>query len=184
MPTHPALLRWLTDSRLAEIWDPQTEQWTLINQQHQVPRTYHSTAVLLQDGRIFHGGGGLCDCEADHRNAEVFSPPYLFNANGSPAARPAIALNKATVPLGFTITVTSSQNLAMISAIRYGSVTHSTNTDQRRVELCGPNIRPCGGSPVEVRLPGNSGVMIRGNWMIFGINNAGVPSIAKNILVT
>lgn len=24
------------------------------------PRTYHSVAVLMSDGRIFSGGGGLC----------------------------------------------------------------------------------------------------------------------------
>src|SRR5690606_5602859 len=53
-----------------------------------VPRTYHSAAILLNDGRVFMGGGGLCGtCEGspelNHLDAEIFSPPYLFNPDGS-----------------------------------------------------------------------------------------------------
>ena len=139
----------------------------------------------MRDGRILHGGGGLCGtCDVNHLNAEIFSPPYLFNNNGSPATRPVISLNTGSVAAGKTIVVTSNQALSMISMIRYSSVTHSTNTDQRRIELCGANIRPCTASPAEVRLPANTGVIIRGHWMVFGVNNAGVPSVAANVLVT
>ena len=171
----------------AEIWDPATEEWTLINAQHSVPRTYHSTAVLLKDGRVFHGGGGLCsrpcDQDTNHLDTQIFSPPYLFNANGTPATRPTISVNRFTVQAGKTIIVTSNQALSMISMIRFGAATHSTNLDQRRIELCGPNIRDCTASPAEVRLPANTGVVIRGHWMVFGINNAGVPSEAANVFV-
>ena len=41
-----------------EMWDPSTGQWTLLAPAPE-PRNYHSTAVLLPDGRIFSGGGGL-----------------------------------------------------------------------------------------------------------------------------
>ena len=173
----------------AEIWDPDTERWTLVQARHAVPRTYHSTAVLLQDGRILHGGGGLCGdtssgrCDANHLDAKIFSPPYLFNSDGTMAPRPTISLNTRVIDLGKLLTVTSSEALSMISMIRYSSATHSTNTDQRRIELCGPNIRPCTASPADVRLPANAGVLIRGHWMVYGINSAGVPSVGANILV-
>src|SRR5258707_10690991 len=53
-----------------------------------VDRCYHSTAVLLPDGRVFSGGGGeyapVVGVDPGnppintHANAQLFSPPYLF----------------------------------------------------------------------------------------------------------
>ena len=42
-----------------EMFNPDTETWTPMARQA-TPRTYHSTALLLPDGRVFSGGGGLC----------------------------------------------------------------------------------------------------------------------------
>ena len=45
------------DSTLVpEIWDPETGVFTKV-QSHKVYRNYHSTAVLLKDGRIMSAGG-------------------------------------------------------------------------------------------------------------------------------
>ena len=62
----------------AEIWNPDTETWTTV-----APlangRLYHSTALLLPDGRVLMAGGGALPGRAtDQRNAEIYSPPYLF----------------------------------------------------------------------------------------------------------
>jgi hypothetical protein len=67
-----------------EIWNPTTQQFSLLNPM-QTPRTYHSTAILLPDGRVFVGGGGQCGagCPENHLNAEILTPPYLKNADGS-----------------------------------------------------------------------------------------------------
>ena len=47
----------LFDSTLVpEIWDPKTGVFTKV-QSHKVYRNYHSTAVLLKDGRIMSAGG-------------------------------------------------------------------------------------------------------------------------------
>lgn len=64
----------------------------------------------------------------------------------------------------------------MVSMIRMGGQTHSTNTDQRRLELCGPSTTACTGNFSFVTIPGQ-GIAIPGLWMVFGINQAGVPSI-------
>ena len=45
------------DSTLVpEIWDPKTGQFTKVKS-HRAFRNYHSTAVLLKDGRIMSAGG-------------------------------------------------------------------------------------------------------------------------------
>ena len=59
-----------------EIWNPTTEAWTTVASMGEA-RMYHSSAVLLPDGRVVVGGG-----EASGRlRAQVYSPPYLFNGS-------------------------------------------------------------------------------------------------------
>lgn len=41
-----------------EIFNPATKTWTTLAPEA-VPRTYHSVSLLLPDGRVFSGGGGL-----------------------------------------------------------------------------------------------------------------------------
>ena len=43
----------------AELWNPVTETFTVLAKAS-VPRNYHSIALLLPDGTVFNGGGGLC----------------------------------------------------------------------------------------------------------------------------
>ncbi|MDT0622972.1 kelch repeat-containing protein, partial [Croceitalea vernalis] len=54
------------------------------------PRTYHSVAILLTDGTVFSGGGGLSLDAFNHFNGEIFYPPYLFETDGSFKERPYI----------------------------------------------------------------------------------------------
>ena len=77
----------------AEQWNPATGQWRTLAAM-QITRQYHSTALLLPDGRVLSSGGGICGtCDQVGylaKNAEIFSPPYLFQADGTLAPRPAI----------------------------------------------------------------------------------------------
>ena len=41
-------------------------------------RVYHSTTMLLPDGRVLHAGGGDGPNLPRELNAEIFTPPYLF----------------------------------------------------------------------------------------------------------
>lgn len=93
----------------AELWNHESEQWQLLDTPMQVARTYHSSSVLVPDGRIYIGGGGLCftcfpgqsgkicDCLNNHLDAEMYSPPYLFNQDGSPAVRPTVSIDQTSV---------------------------------------------------------------------------------------
>jgi hypothetical protein len=81
----------------AERWDPATGQWTTLAAQ-QVTRQYHSTALLLPDGRVLSSGGGICGtCDQVGylaKNAEIFTPPYLFKKE-APASSPRVPRSRA-----------------------------------------------------------------------------------------
>lgn len=170
----------------AEIWDPKTEEFRLLSVTHQIPRSYHSTVLLLHDGRVWTGGGGLCgDCEVNHLDAELYSPPYLFNDDDTPAERPEITVSAAKAGYGAAVEVTSTHELGMVSFIRFGTATHSTNTDARRLELCGPDTVACAtlwnGAAYALTMPESPGVAPPGYWMLFGVNTVGVPSVAETV---
>src|SRR5437764_13448875 len=69
----------------AELWSPTTETWTTLAS-NAVIRMYHSTSLLLPDGRVLHTGSGDGARAADERNYELYSPPYLFRG-----ARPTLS---------------------------------------------------------------------------------------------
>lgn len=59
-----------------EIWDPTIEEWSQWTElaDEVTPRTYHSIGVLLQDGTVLSGGGGLCGVVCvDGINQEVLT---------------------------------------------------------------------------------------------------------------
>ena len=147
------------------------------------PRNYHSTGLLMLDGRVFTGGGGLCGtCTTNHLNANIYSPPYLFNADGTAATKPVITASPTTAAPGTLITITSDSVLTSASFIRYGSATHTVNTDQRRIGL--PLTPGYNSNTYTVVLPSDPGVTLLGYWMLFGMNSQGTPSVASTILVT
>ncbi len=113
----------------AEIFNPLTNSFRTVASM-QVPRTYHSAGILLNDGRVFMGGGGLCgNCgDLNHFDAEIYSPPYLFNTNGSLAVRPTIQAPE-TADYNSEITVVGSSTITEFSLVRFSSATHSTNNE-------------------------------------------------------
>lgn len=167
---------------IPELWDPATEQWTNLAM-HSKPRNYHSVALLLPDGRVFAGGGGLCGgCSTNHPNAEIFTPPYLFDANGGLAARPVI--NSAASEIGynwtFTVYMDDDMPIEKFNLIRLSSATHSTNTDQRFLSL---PFTSEGGNSYSLQAPENANIAPPGYYMLFALNNQGVPSVAKIIQI-
>ncbi|MEL6253468.1 MAG: PKD domain-containing protein [Bacteroidota bacterium] len=168
------------DSKLIpELWDPQTETWRGLAPM-QTPRNYHSIALLMMDGRVFAGGGGLCNtCTVNHPDAEIFSPPYLFNANGSLATRPVISGNSDKMLTESQEIITTNSAVTYFSLIRYSSVTHSTNNEQRRIKLATTSL---GNNRYQIQLPDHN-VAIPGQYMLFAINPNGTPSVAKLVQV-
>ena len=165
-----------------EIYDPATNTFKKMAP-NSIPRVYHSVALLLLDGTVFSGGGGLCgSCSTNHFDAQIFSPPYLFNSDGSSAVRPVInTVSTASAKVGTKFTVTTNVAVTRFSLIRYGSATHALNTDQRRIPLRPTATR---GTTYTLTVPNDAGIAIPGYWMVFALNAAGVPSVAKSIKIT
>jgi galactose oxidase len=165
-----------------ELWDPVSQTFTILPA-HDVPRTYHSVALLILDGRVFTGGGGVCgSCATNHPNAQIYSPSYLFNTDGTAAVRPIISsISSTTVAAGKTISITMNTAATTFSIIRFGSATHTVNTDQRRISLIPITTS---GLTYTFTIPSDSGVALPGYWMLFAMNSAGVPSVAKAIRIT
>jgi hypothetical protein len=170
-----------TSILIPEIWDPVTEVFRQLAPM-QTPRNYHSTAILLPDGRVFVGGGGQCGtgCSANHLNAEILTPPYLLNSDGSAATRPTIASAPSSATRGSTISVTTGSPVMSFVMMRLSSVTHTVNNDQRRVPLA---IQSTSGSTYTLAIPADAGVALPGYYMLFALSAQGVPSTAATFQV-
>ena len=92
------------------------------------PRMYHSTALLLPDGRVLSAGQSSGKYE---NTGEIFSPPYRFKG-----ARPVITDAPATLSYraAFAVTSPEAASIARLVLIKPGAVTHSCNFDQRYVQ--------------------------------------------------
>lgn len=163
-----------------ELWNPATKTWTQLAAMA-TPRTYHSSAILLNDGRIFVGGGGLCNtCTTNHPDAEIYSPPYLFDEGSSTlATRPVITSAPTTATYDGYINVITDTDISSMSLVRASSATHSVNNEQRRVPLSFDVNAPRNYS---VKMPSRN-LAPPGNYMLFAMNAAGTPSISKVVRV-
>jgi galactose oxidase len=165
-----------------EIWNPTTQTFSLLNPM-QTPRTYHSTAILLPDGRVFVGGGGQCGtgCPQNHLTAEILTPPYLLTSTGAPATRPVIVAASPTAALGGTIAVTTQGPVTSFVLMRLSSVTHTVSNDQRRIPLTiSATNTP---ESYTLAIPSDPGVVLPGYYMLFALNASGVPSVSTTVQI-
>ncbi|CAI7604989.1 unnamed protein product [Penicillium glandicola] len=155
-----------------ELYDPKTNMFNE-QQPNSIIRVYHSISLLLTDGRIFNGGSGLgVSAPTNHFDAQIYTPDYLLNDDGSPATRPTItSVATNTLRAGEKISISADIKVKNASLIRYGTTTHTVNTDQRRIVL--DSWTPSGGS-YEATLPADTGALLPGPWMLFILNDDGV----------
>ncbi|WP_121970734.1 kelch repeat-containing protein [Leptolyngbya sp. BC1307] len=111
----------------AEIYDPQTNQWTAMGAMH-VPRLYQAAAILLPSGEIMTSGTdkfyNIAPFDHAENRVEVFKPPYLFKGK-----RPAIASVTNQVRHGdlFSVFTPDVDSIASACFIALGASTHSFN---------------------------------------------------------
>jgi len=164
-----------------QIWDPNTGHWTA-GASATKPRLYHSTAVLLPDATVLTGGGGAPG-PVINLNAEIYYPPYLYAADGTPALRPTLSsTDLPTYDPGATLTATVGplDTIARLTLVRSGSATHSNDSDARFIELSFTQT----GQTLVTTLPIDTTILVPGYYMLFAINTAGVPSVAQVFPIT
>lgn len=132
------------------------------------PRLYHSTAVLLPDGRVFSAGSD------GSTTADFYSPPYLFKG-----PRPTISNAPLSVIYGqgFSIDTPDTASITRVTMIRLSSVTHAFNPGQAFSQL---NYLAETGRLL-VAAPGEAYAAPPGYYMLFILNTVGVPSMARMI---
>ncbi len=111
--------------RPAEIYDPESDTWSTMSRLR-VPRGYHSTAVLLPDGRVLVAGTGN-GAATDQYNAQIFSPPYLFKG-------PRPQIESAPQSIGYDespVATPDAPDVRDVRLIRLGSTTHSFDMNTR-----------------------------------------------------
>jgi Galactose oxidase-like, Early set domain/Kelch motif len=152
-----------------EIYHPISGTWSSVAP-HQVPRPYHSTALLLPDGRV-------CLAGADFQpSGEMYSPAYLFRG-----PRPTIlsAPNAVALAATFGLDFTSSTGNNTVALIRYSSVTHSVNMGQRYVSIA----EGVTAGNVNLSAPASGNLAPLGYYMLFVVDDGGVPSVSARVRV-
>lgn len=153
------------------IFDPATNTFKAGMATDPVPRGYHSTAFLLPDGRVMTTGNNPGDGSFDQR-VSIYSPPYLYQG-----ARPVVtAVQNQNWGYGTAQRVTVDSAVVKASLIRPAAVTHSSDPNQRYVDL--PMTVGAGGA-IDLNLTTNPNIAPPGWYMLFVTNAAGVPSVAK-----
>jgi hypothetical protein len=160
----------------AEMFDPVSDTWTVMPAAT-VPRCYHSSAILTQDGRVWTGGTTFYGPYRPELRTEIFSPSYVF------ATRPTILSSPIiTGGYGGTITIPTpdATSITKVSLLRTGSVTHMFNAGQRLVWL---QIQSTSVDSVTVAAPINSNIAPPGYYLIHILDVTGTPSIGQFIKI-
>lgn len=177
--------------RTPELYDPRSGTWTELAPTAR-DRVYHSSAVLLADGRVLIGGhaphpahyfryGNETTRANNFRDAtfEIYEPPYLFRGS-----RPRIKRVKA-VRRGRALRLRMrsrrhARRVAEVVLVRMGSNTHAMDGDLRAVSL----RRTRRGRRVNARLPrgGDGRLLPPGPYFVWAVRRTSrgpIPSVAK-----
>jgi hypothetical protein len=158
-----------------ELYDPATKSWTQLPS-HVHGRMYHSTLVLLPDGRALSAGQ---DNGPGAMTAEIYSPRYLFRG-----ARPEISSVgggvSTTILYGQTFSITTPQaaDIASVVLIKLSSVTHSMNFTQRLVDV---SYSLGGAATLNATAPPSANLAPPGYYLLFILNSDQVPSIGAMV---
>ncbi|MFI1932002.1 galactose oxidase-like domain-containing protein [Streptomyces sp. NPDC020330] len=168
----------------AQSYDPKTNTFKEAAEPT-VGRNYHSEALLLPDGRVATFGSDPLYGDKDNtklgkfeQRMEVYTPPALHRGKDD---RPVIGDGPETTERGATVTYESADadRIATARLMRPSAVTHTTDVEQRSIEL---GLKK-GDGKVSVTVPDDPTLVPPGWYMLFVTDADGVPSEAKWVKV-
>lgn len=181
--------------KTAERFDPVTKKWTQMAVANK-PRTYHNTALLMQDGRVLVGGHapistlylkninlaafGLSPNDGRDPSFEIYTPPYVNNpkrpqligfAGGNNTPGPNGTTVMRQFSKGSMVTLQMGPNTDMskidsVSLVRHTVTTHLTDADQRTVVIPKDKLT-VNGNTVRFMIPDQAAVVPQGAYMTF-----------------
>ncbi len=160
----------------AQLYDPPSNTFSTAGSM-EFPRLYHSNTLLLPDATVVSLGGNPLR-KVYQPEIEVYSPPYLFNPDGSPAKRPTItgvAPGELRYGGEFYVTTPEAADIKSVVLIRAGAVTHAFDMEQRLVGL----TFDAGGGVLHAKAPATGNLAPPGYYLLFILNQKGVPSVAR-----
>jgi hypothetical protein len=150
-------------------------------------RSYHSTAVLLPDGRVLSAGDdywGMDDLphtgfETPQDHAEIYEPAYLFDGDER-APRPQVTGGPAAVrwgdDFGIRIAEVAGRPITRVTLVGPPAVTHAVDMNRKFAEL--KIVERVPGVGVNVEAPTGADLAPPGWYMLFAVDAAGTPAVA------
>jgi hypothetical protein len=189
-----------------QMFDPSTGSITKLARTT-VSRGLHGTATLLPDGSVIFAGenrealvrpddpsyplltsyAGLLpqgDPDQGVPVGQLFFPPYLFKQDGSRAARPVITNAPEDISYGGNFDISVGGNVSQISSVvmlRSDHNTHSLTTGDRYVKLAFKQKGAARKGEIRITAPKLPAQAVPGIYMLFVLDQAGVPSLAKRM---
>ena len=145
---------------------------------HTIQAAYHSTAILLPDATVLLSQDDMDSSAAAafQHKAQVYSPPYLFRG-----AQPVITAAPASASYGQSFQVLTNRN-AMAGAVLVApaATTHGNDMHQRVIKLQALQLS----NGLTVTVPASSALVPPGYYMLFVMDSAGIPSVAKFVRIS
>ncbi|MBW5485510.1 galactose oxidase early set domain-containing protein, partial [Streptomyces bambusae] len=146
-----------------------------------LPRGYHSNALVMPDGRVMVTGDELQQIANDpditdemDGSIELYEPAYLHR--GSRPALDEVPEGTVRHGTGFSVTTSTPDQVRRAVLLAPTTVTHAVNTSQRHLDLLLTGIR---GDTLTLVAPATPADAPPGYYMLFLLNDKGVPSTAK-----
>lgn len=157
-----------------EIYDYKTDKWTVVSDMN-VDRVYHSSVLLLPDGRVMVSGSNPMR-RCNELRIEIYQPHYLFKG-----PRPEIQNIPDRISYGkkFEIKTDDAEEIDIVALIRPSSTTHCIDINQRYVEL----IFDSTAGNITAEVTSNHNLAPPGYYMLFIIKK-GIPSKSKFICLS